>query len=96
MQATLTGNTRGTRRRGSRRPSPLTGLLVDECGEGLTPTHAVKKNRRYRYYVSRHLIIEGKRADRKGWRIPAADLEALVVARLQGMAHRPGRRERCG
>ena len=83
MQATLAGNTRGTRRRGSRRPSLLTGLLVDECGEGLTPTHAVKKGRRYCYYVSRHLIIEGKRADRKGWRIPAADLEGLVVARLR-------------
>ena len=38
VQATLTGNTRG-----SRRPSLLTGLLVDEQGEGLTPTHAVKK-----------------------------------------------------
>ena len=83
VQATLTDNTRGTRRRGSRRPSLLTGLLVDEQGEGLTPTHAVKKNRRYRYYVSRHLIIEGKQADRKGWRIPAADLEGLVVARLR-------------
>ena len=56
---------------------------MDECGEGLTPTHAVKKGRRYRYYASRHLIIEGKRADRKGWRIPAADLEGLVVARLR-------------
>ena len=39
VQVTLTDNTRGTRRRGSRRPSLLTGLLVDECGEGLTPTH---------------------------------------------------------
>ena len=67
-----------------RQPSLLTGLLVDEEGEGLTPSHAVKKGRRYRYYVSHHLITEGKRAKRKGWRIPAADLEALVVARLKG------------
>ena len=62
----------------------LTGLVVDEQGESLTPSHAVKKGRRYRYYVSHHLITEGKRAERKGWRIPAADLEGLVVTRLKG------------
>ena len=53
-------------------------------GERLTPSHAVKKGRRYRYYVSHHLITEGKRAERKGWRIPAADLEGVVVTRLKG------------
>src|SRR5436189_5727817 len=32
--------------------SLLTGLLVDARGERLTPSHAVKKGRRYRYYLS--------------------------------------------
>src|SRR5262249_33371340 len=39
-------------------PSLLAGLLVDARGERLTPTHAVKKGRRYRYYVSAALITE--------------------------------------
>jgi site-specific DNA recombinase len=36
--------------------SPLTGRLFDESGQSLTPSHAVKGERRYRYYVSRNLI----------------------------------------
>ena len=32
-------------------PSPLTGKLFDESGQSLTPSHAVKGERRYRYYV---------------------------------------------
>ena len=64
VQATLAANTNGERREGTRQPSLLTGLVVDEQGEGLSPSHAVKKGRRYRYYVSRHLILEGKRAGR--------------------------------
>ena len=39
-------------------PSLLAGLMVDAQGERLTPTHAVKKGRRYRYYVSAALITE--------------------------------------
>ena len=83
-QTILATNTHGERREGTRQPSLLTGRVVDEHGEGLTPSHAVKKGRRYRYYVSRHLILAGKNAARKGWRMPAADLEALVVTRLRG------------
>ena len=83
VQARLAAHTNGTRRAGPRQPSLLMGLVVDAEGEGLTPSHAVKSGRRYRYYVSRHLITEGTRADRTGWRLPAADLEALVVTRLR-------------
>src|SRR5439155_27309233 len=39
-------------------PSLLAGLLVDASGERLTPSHAVKKGRRYRYYVSGALITK--------------------------------------
>src|ERR1700686_1588548 len=34
----------------------LIGKLFDESGQGLTPSHAVKGDRRYRYYVSRSLM----------------------------------------
>ena len=37
----------------AKQPSLLAGLIFDESGERLTPSHAVKKGTRYRYYVSR-------------------------------------------
>jgi DNA invertase Pin-like site-specific DNA recombinase len=64
-------------------PSLFAGLIVDGNGQRMTPTHAVKKGRRYRYYVSTSLIT-GTRSDHaKGWRIPAGDVEALVLDRLR-------------
>src|SRR6266496_4025831 len=37
-------------------PSLLGGFVFDATGERLTPTHAVKKGTRYRYYVSTSLV----------------------------------------
>jgi hypothetical protein len=42
-------------RSSSTKSGVLIGKLFDESGEGLTPSHAVKGDRRYRYYVSRSL-----------------------------------------
>jgi site-specific DNA recombinase len=36
--------------------SLLSGKLFDEAGQALTPSHASKGGRRYRYYVSRDLM----------------------------------------
>jgi site-specific DNA recombinase len=64
-------------------PSLLTGLLFDSEGNRITPTHAVKQGRRYRYYVSRQLIT-GARADAAaGLRLPAAEIEQIVVNRIR-------------
>jgi site-specific DNA recombinase len=41
---------------GKTQPSLLAGMLFDGDGNRMTPSHAVKKNTRYRYYVSRSLI----------------------------------------
>jgi site-specific DNA recombinase len=53
----------------------------------MTPTHAIKKGVRYRYYVSRRLITgtrgEEENDQASGQRIPAANLERLVVQRLR-------------
>ena len=62
-------------------PSLLMGLAFDAEGEAMTPTHAVKKGVRYRYYASRHLIT-GSRPDTPGWRLPAPALESLVRSRI--------------
>jgi site-specific DNA recombinase len=37
---------------GAEAPSLLAGLIVDADGSRMTPTHATKKAKRYRYYVS--------------------------------------------
>jgi site-specific DNA recombinase len=61
----------------------LSGLIVDSDGARLSPTHAVKKGRRYRYYVSTALIIGSHSEHPKGRRIPAGDIEGLVLDRLR-------------
>jgi hypothetical protein len=63
-------------------PSLLAGLAFDHTGDRLVPSHAVKGGIRYRYYVSRSLITWLKASHAEGWRIPAADLEELVVDQL--------------
>ncbi len=69
----------------SKAPSLLTGLLFDETGERLTPTWSVKKGKRYRYYVSTALVKGDKRPPSTRQRIPAGDLEAIVVERLRSL-----------
>src|SRR5438105_4359069 len=63
---------------GTRRKSLLTGLLFDETGDRLSPSHAVRSGRRYRYYVSRRLT-QARRKDESGWRLPAEQLEKVVL-----------------
>ena len=57
MYPRLAGNARD-RRSGTRaaEPSLLAGLLHDERGNRLSPSHAVKNGTRYRYYVSQALL----------------------------------------
>jgi len=61
-------------------PSPLTGKLFDESGQSLTPSHAVKGERRYRYYVSRSLIKGLADSTGSGWRLPAPEIERIVAS----------------
>jgi site-specific DNA recombinase len=64
-------------------PSLLTGLLFDEAGERLTPTWSVKKGTRYRYYVSTSLVKGDGRTRSTRRRIPAGNLESVVIERLR-------------
>jgi len=67
---------------GAAQPSLLAGLIHDDAGARMTPSHANKKGTRYRYYVS-HGLVRGRRSDApRGRRVPAGDLEALVEDRL--------------
>ena len=66
----------------TKQPSLLAGLIFDES-ERLTPSHAVKKGTRYRYYVSESLIVGTAKDKSTGRRIPAANLETLVITKLR-------------
>src|SRR5438445_5799556 len=63
-------------------PSLLAGVLIDARGERLTPSHAVKKGQRYRYYVSTALITEAGTDRAQGWRLPAQEIEDAVIRAL--------------
>src|SRR5438309_4241531 len=76
----LAANTSNHRRRAkAAEPSLLAGLLVDARGERLTPSHAVKKGRRYRYYVSAALITDAGTDRAQGWRLAAREIEEAVI-----------------
>src|SRR5690349_1278083 len=91
VQAQLASNT-AERNSGARtgRPSLLTGMLFDSDGNPMTPTHAVKKDTRYHYYVSRPLIIQDHAERSIGLRIPAAEVEQLVTSRVRQWLLDPG------
>ena len=63
----------------------LTGLLFDDAGHRMIPTHATKAGVRYRYYVSTPFLHgEAKTASAGSVsRVPAADIEDTVVKSLK-------------
>jgi site-specific DNA recombinase len=76
---------------GAESPSLLAGLIVDAEGQRLTPTHANKRGKRYRYYISTSLLDGKKRAGQDTFRLPAGEIEGLVLDRLRAfLASRPG------
>ncbi len=67
---------------GATQVSLLAGLIYDDAGDRMTPTHANKRGTRYRYYVSPALIRGTRRQTPRGRRVPAGDLERLIEERL--------------
>jgi site-specific DNA recombinase len=86
VQAQFKANVQAERRRPrATSTSLLMGLLYDEAGIGFTPSHAMKKGRRYRYYVSQTLV-KGKSKSHAGpGRIPAEEIEELVLSQLASL-----------
>src|SRR6267143_1097248 len=86
----LAANARDHRRKAhATEPSLLAGLLTDAQGERFTPSHAVKKGRRYRYYVSTALITEAGTDRPQGWRLAAQEIEDAVIKVLADALTRP-------
>jgi len=92
VQTKLTANA-VERATGERRLSPslLAGLLYDGEGHRMTPSHAVKKGMRYRYYVAHPLINKTREAVPQGLRIAAAEIERIVLSGIGDLLSNPGR-----
>ncbi len=60
---------------GAKAPSLLTGLIIDGDGNRMTPTHANKRGRRYRYYISAPLL---DREPVNTMRVPAGEIRVSV------------------
>jgi hypothetical protein len=83
VQSRLAGNAHDRRSgNGAAEPSLLAGLLHDERGNRLSPSHAVKNGVRYRYYVSQALLQHRDGDAGSIVRIPAREIESLAATRI--------------
>ena len=69
---------------GAEAPSLLSGLIFDSDGNHMTPTHANKRGKRYRYYISAPLLDRGSPGENP-IRIPAREVEGLVCDRIRNL-----------
>jgi hypothetical protein len=60
----------------------LTGLIFDDRGNRMSPSHSTKNGRRYHYYVSQALLQNRENVGSVA-RIPAPAIEQLVADRLR-------------
>ena len=83
VQAQL-ASARVQRRHGvnAREPSLLAGLMRDGHGRTMSPSHAVKRQRRYRYYVSQMDDARGDLTTAPAWRVGAVEIERIICCAL--------------
>ena len=68
----------------------LTGRIFDDHGNRMSPTHSNKLGVRYRYYVS-HALMQKRRAEAGSIaRVPAPEIEALVLDGVRNHLALPG------
>jgi DNA invertase Pin-like site-specific DNA recombinase len=69
-------------------PALLKGLIFGPTGAAMTPTHARRRGRLYRYYVSTTVLKQGPEACPIR-RIPAGEIERAVVDQLRVLLQTP-------
>lgn len=69
-------------------PALLKGLIFAPNGQAMTPTHTRRRGKLYRYYVSMSVIKSGPASCPIG-RIPAAEIEAVVIDQLRKLFRAP-------
>lgn len=91
-QAQLRANPRKKRGQShSTRSSLLIGLLCDSKGNQFTPSHTIKKGKRYDYYVSKITAKSGTSEANGRVRLPAKEINRLVLAGLDTLLRSPQR-----
>lgn len=82
-QSLMKSNHQGERKRKSApSASLLLGLVEDDAGHRLVPSHSQKQSKRYRYYISEPLNKTSRGDEPDGIRIPAPELESLMINQL--------------
>jgi DNA invertase Pin-like site-specific DNA recombinase len=69
-------------------PALLKGLIYGVDGRALSPTHAVKNGRLYRYYIAQR-VLKGDAADGIVRRVSAAEIEAAVMDQVRALLRQP-------
>jgi len=72
-------------------PSLLKGLLFDDAGNRMSPSHARRHGRRYLYYVSQALLQHRPQAAGSVARLPAHAIEVAVTDRIARLLSDPDR-----
>jgi hypothetical protein len=67
-------------------PAILMGRIFDDRGNRMTPSHSNRDGVRYRYYVSHVLLQRRKKDAGRVTRVPAIQLEKLVVEAIRAKA----------
>lgn len=84
VQAQLEKNrSKAKSRSAAKAPSLLAGLLFDSNGNPMSPTHATKGKRRYRYYISQAVLKYQESEGGSVLRVPAANVESVVIDQLK-------------
>ena len=74
------------RARGKNSDALLAGKFFDDRGNLMSPSHATKGGRRYRYYVSQ-AVLQGRKEDAGSiFRVPAMEIERRVIDAVRGAA----------
>jgi site-specific DNA recombinase len=86
IQTKLTENRQERRRRRQNSDALLTGKLFDDRGNPMTPTYAIKKGVRYRYYVS-CVLNQGRKEEAGSFpRVAAEAVERIVLDGIGGLS----------
>jgi hypothetical protein len=72
----------------TRTPALLKGLIFGADGRAMTPTHACKRGRLYRYYIAAGLL-KGDVRPGVVRRVPAAEIESAVVDQVRSLVRTP-------
>jgi site-specific DNA recombinase len=84
VQAKLAANAVERRIRAKGSPAILAGRIFDDRGNRMSPTHSNKRGVRYRYYVSQPLVQKRQQNAGTVARVPAPEIENLVLGAARG------------